>query len=136
MYKVLTLARHNLRLLFGHRAPDNIRAAERIARNPSKDLHDLLLINHTSKGHVENILDQRRPIRHMVRMRAVLKKPRNGIHRSRAVKRYGRDDHLKVIRPKGSQHPAAYRWIPAETRPLFSPVKSYRMSACRPAAPL
>ena len=43
--------------LFSHRTPEHIRAAERKACNPLRNLHNLLLIDHNAVGFFKNVLE-------------------------------------------------------------------------------
>ena len=45
---------HDIAFLFRHRAAYQIASSHRKASQIAKDLHDLLLINHTAVSHVQN----------------------------------------------------------------------------------
>src|SRR5262249_54318420 len=51
------LLRHLLGLLFAHRAAEEVGAAERIAGERLRDLHDLLLVNDDAIGRDEQVVD-------------------------------------------------------------------------------
>ena len=53
------LTRHFVFILFAHRAPQQIRAAERVARQNLRDQHHLLLVDHHAEGGFEHRLEFR-----------------------------------------------------------------------------
>ena len=53
------LTRHFVFILFTHRAPQQIRAAERVARQNLRDQHHLLLVHHHAEGGFEHRLEFR-----------------------------------------------------------------------------
>ncbi len=91
-------------LFLGHGAAHQIGTSQRIAAEIAENLHDLLLINDTAVGHVQNRLQQRVPVRHPFRVMPVFDVARNRIHRAGAKQRDDRDEVLKVIRLELRQH--------------------------------
>ena len=109
--KVLAFLRHDIFFLFRHRAAHQIAAAVGISGQIAHDLHDLLLIDHAAVGNGQNRLKQRRFIANRLRVLLAFDVARNGIHRSRAIKRYGGDDIFKILRAHIGQkrpHTAAF----------------------------
>ena len=96
--KFLPLLCHDLRFLFGHGAPHHIRAPQGIPRDHAADLHHLLLVDNAAVCDIKNFPQLRQRIFHMLRMRAVFKIARNGIHWAGAIQRNRRNNILKVLR--------------------------------------
>ena len=85
-------------LFLAHRAPHDIRASQRIAGKLAEDLHDLLLIDDTAVGDVEDGLKQRMLVGDGGRVMAVADIGRNRVHRPGTIQRDNRDQILKSIR--------------------------------------
>ena len=93
------LLRHLLGLLLAHRAAEEIGAAERVAGERLRDLHDLLLVDDDAVRRLEQLVDERVQLRD--RRAAVLAVDEvldhAGAERARAVERDGGDDVLEAV---------------------------------------
>ena len=93
------LLRHLLGLLLAHRAAQEVGAAERVARERLRDLHDLLLVDDDAVGRLQDVVDQRVHLRD--RLATVLAVDEvlhhAGAERTRAVERDRGDDVLEAV---------------------------------------
>ena len=97
--KVRLLLGHLLGLLLAHRAAEQVGAAERVARERLRDLHDLLLVDDDAVGRLEELVDAVVHLRD--RLATVLAVDEvlhhAGAERARAVERDGGDDVLEAV---------------------------------------
>ncbi len=83
--EVFPFLRHNVKLFFAHGTAHKVCASIGITRKLADYLHNLLLIHDTAVSYVQYRLQKRRFIRYLLRMMAVFKVFRNGIHGTRAI---------------------------------------------------
>ena len=103
---------HFLGFLLAHRAAQQIRAAQRIARQQLCGLHHLFLINQNAVGLARNRLQQRMFVLDFHLALAALDEFRNQVHRAGAIERDQRRDvfdgtDLKL--PAQVAHPAGFQ---------------------------
>ena len=55
VYEYLTLTLHYILFLFAHCAANDVCASEAVARKLAENLHNLLLIDYTAVGYVEDV---------------------------------------------------------------------------------
>ncbi len=83
----LALLGHFLGLLLAHRAPQQIRAAERVAGQHLRRLHHLLLVNHDAVGLAADRLQQRMLVFDLHFAVAALDEFGNQLHRPGPIQR-------------------------------------------------
>ena len=79
---------HHVVLFLGHGPAHQVAAAHGIAGHIPHHLHDLFLIHQAAVGHLQDGLQQRGFVGHLLRVELVLHKPGNGIHGAGAVQRH------------------------------------------------
>ena len=98
MDEIFLLLQHDIFFLFTHSAAYDVRTSKAVAGKVPHDLHNLLLINKTSVGYVQNRRQFRRHIFDFFRILLILNVFRNGIHRTRSVQGNSRYDIFKAGR--------------------------------------
>ena len=117
LHENFALFGHFLRLLFAHGAPQQIRAAERVARQHLRRLHDLFLVNQNAVGLPRNRFKQRMFVSDFHFAVAALDEFRNELHRAGPVKRHQRGDVFDGADLKFAAqiaHPAGFQLEHAE----------------------
>ena len=96
---------HLVLVLFSHRAPQQIGAAERVAREDLRGLHDLLLVDEHAIGLLRHLIEQRVRRLHLGLALLPLDVVRDQVHRPRPVERQDRVDVLDVRDVELPAHP-------------------------------
>ena len=96
--EVHALRVHDVVFLFRHGPPDDVRVAVRVARQLPADLHDLLLVDETAVGDIEDVLQLRRHIAHLGRVVAVADIGGDGVHGTGPVQRRDGNEVLQLFR--------------------------------------
>ena len=102
--KDLALALHDVMLLFAHGAAHDVRSAEAVAGKLAEDLHDLLLIDDATVGHLEDALQARMLVANVLGMMAAVDIGGNAVHRTRTIERENGDQILDTIGAQLRQH--------------------------------
>ena len=111
-HELLALLRHLLLVLLAHRAAQQIGAAERVAGEHLRGLHDLLLIDEDAVGFRRHVVEQR--VRRLDLRLALLALDviRDQVHRARPIEREERVDVLDVLDvelPADADHAAGFQ---------------------------
>ena len=96
--EIAALLLHHRSLLLRHGAAHQITPAKRITAELAYDLHNLLLIDNTSVGRLQDRLQLRAVVHHFLRMILTLDILRNKVHRSRPVQGNSGNDILEILR--------------------------------------
>ncbi len=96
--KMAPLLGHFLGLLLAHGAAQHVGAAERVAGQHLRGLHDLLLVDHDAVGFLEDRLEQRVVVLDGDAACLAIGVERDELHRPGAVERDQRDDVLDHLR--------------------------------------
>ena len=112
MHEGFALFGHFGNLLFAHRAPQQIRAAEGVAGEQLRGLHHLLLINQNAIRLLGNLLEQWMFVANFHIAVAAFDEVGDEIHRPRPIQRYERGDMFHGTKLKFSAqiaHPARFQ---------------------------
>ena len=96
--EILPLPGHHVVLLLTHSPADDIRPPQGVASQGADDLHDLLLIDHTSVGGGEDRLQPRILIVDGVRIMLALDITGDALHGARTIEGDASDDILEAVR--------------------------------------
>ena len=113
LHKSFPLRRHLLGLFLPHRAPQQIRIAQRISRQPVRHLHHLLLIHDDAQRLLQNFLQLRQLVFDLPPPMFALDKIVNhsALNRSRPVQRIQRRqvfNRIRLIPPQHISHPVRF----------------------------
>ena len=92
-----SLALHYVVLFLAHGAADDVRSAEAVACELAEYLHDLLLINDATVGHVEDAFEARMLVADVRWVVPAVDIGRDAVHRSRTVQRKHSDQILNAV---------------------------------------
>ena len=104
MDKMFALGLHDLELFLAHSAAHIVGLAEAEACQLTADLHDLLLINDDTVGHIHDVGHLRGLVNDLGRVLSVAQIRWDGVHRAGAVQRDQGDDIFQVFRAHAHQH--------------------------------
>ena len=130
MTNTVALLGHFLDLLLAHRAPQQVRPAERVARQHLRRLHHLLLVNHDAVGLAADRLQQRMLVLDLDFPVAAPDEFGNQLHRPRPVQRNQRRDVLDgadLELAAQIAHPAGFQLEHAERVRLVQQVVGLRV---------
>ena len=96
--EVLPLLLHDLRFFLAHGTAHEVRASHRVAGEITHDLHDLLLVDDTAIGRLEDRTDLRAVVADRFRVLLALYVLRDEVHRTRSVECDTGDDVLDALR--------------------------------------
>ena len=92
--------------LLAHGTAQQVGAAERIAAQHLRDLHDLLLVDHDAVGLLQDPFQQRMQVVRLLLAMLALDVARDVLHRARPIERHDGDDVLEAVGLQAAQHVA------------------------------
>ena len=120
--------------LLAHGTAQQVGAAQRIAAQHLRDLHDLLLVDHDAVGLLQDPFEQRMQVVRLLLAVLALDVARDVLHRARPIERHDGDDVLEAVGLQAAQHVAHAVAFQLEHARPYRPGRAARRSCGRRAA--